>query len=92
MSAQQKPKSGVTPFQCRMARAALYWTHAELAEHSGIDRRRLHRFETGVPISDPEAVARQLRLLFEGEGIKFRKDGMQYPAEWTHEVFEKNSQ
>jgi hypothetical protein len=76
---------GVTPFQCRIARAALYWTHAHLATISGIVRRRLHRFETGVPIYDSEAVSRQLRRLIEGAGIRFRDDGIDWPREWTRE-------
>jgi hypothetical protein len=71
---------GITPFQLRMARAALYWSHAHLATLSGIDRRRLHRFETGVPIYDSEAISRQLRGLFEGAGIGFRDDGIGYPV------------
>jgi hypothetical protein len=78
-----KPK--VTPFQAHMARAALFWTHAHLAAVSGIDRRRLHRFENGVTIKDSEAVAATLRMLFESAGIKFREDGISYPAQWTDE-------
>lgn len=81
---------GVTPFQCRMARAALFWTHAYLAAQSGIDRRRLHRFETGVPIYDSEAVSAHLRALFESAGIEFREDGIGYPAAWTHAVAEQD--
>ena len=76
----------VTPFQMRIARAALFWTHAHLAALSGIDRRRLHRFEMGVTIRDSEAVAAKLRAIFEEAGIKFREDGISYPRAWTDEV------
>ena len=75
----------VTPFQSHLARAALFWSHQHLAEISGIDRRRLPRFEMGTPIKDAEAVAVQLRTLFEGAGLKFRANGLDYPRAWTDE-------
>jgi ribosome-binding protein aMBF1 (putative translation factor) len=76
---------GITPFQCRMARAALSWSQAHLATHCGVDRRRVHRFEMGARIYDSEAVSRQLRGLLEDAGISFRDDGISYPTEWTNE-------
>lgn len=76
---------GVTPFQMHLARAALFWPLAHLEALSGIDRSRLNRFEMGTPIKDAEAVAAKLRTLFEGAGLKFRADGLDYPRAWTDE-------
>jgi transcriptional regulator with XRE-family HTH domain len=92
VSAQQTPNEdakasprGVTAFQCRVARAALSWSQEYLASITGIDRRRIHRFENNIRVYDHEIVAQHLRHLFEQAGIKFRRGGICYPPEWNKE-------
>ncbi len=43
--------------QCRMARAGLAWSVAELAERSGVAKRTIARFEAGEAISLEKAEA-----------------------------------
>jgi len=76
--------TGLTPIQSRIARAALAWSQAHLAELSGMDRRRIHRFEMGTRVYDHEIVAQHIRQLFESAGIEFRKDSISYQRELTN--------
>lgn len=45
------------PAQVRMARAALNWSLADLAEAAGVHRNTVSNFETGKYSGDPEKLA-----------------------------------
>jgi hypothetical protein len=72
----------LTPFLCRVARAALAWTYNDLSKRSGFDRMRIHRFEAGMPIRDREEVAAKLGALFEEAGIRFYENGDEHVNSW----------
>ena len=59
----------MTPTQCRMARAALDWSTADLARAADIGQATVNRFETGrdARISTVE----KLRSALEAAGIAF---------------------
>lgn len=59
--------------QCRMARAALKWKLDDLAEHSGVGRATVARFEAGENVR-PEMVE-TLRACFVRYGIEFINGG-----------------
>src|SRR4051794_4848149 len=64
----------ITAAQCRMARAALRWDAAQLAEQAGVARMTVLRFEAGQ--TEPTRGTRALlRQAFEAAGIEFRPDG-----------------
>jgi hypothetical protein len=59
--------------QCRMARAALDWSVADLAEAAAVDRLCVKRFETGDPLIPLKVEA--LRTAFEARGVRFLESG-----------------
>jgi hypothetical protein len=81
----------LTPFRCRIARAALHWTYDDLAKRSGFDRMRIHRFEAGMPIRDREEVAAKLGELLEGAGLVFYEDGDEHGINWSGAIKPRNS-
>lgn len=58
------------PAQVRMARAALNWTLADLAQASGVHRNTVSNFETEKYAGSPDALAAIQRAL-EVAGIEF---------------------
>lgn len=69
----------LTPSDCRMARAALLWSQAELAERSGISRVTVARFEQSEQLPGKAALT-DLRAIFERAGIVFADDEAGYRA------------
>jgi transcriptional regulator with XRE-family HTH domain len=59
--------------QCRMARAGLNWSAADLAQHSGVGYATVARFESGKPVR-PESVA-AMRTAFEAQGAQLIDGG-----------------
>lgn len=59
--------------QCRMARAALNWSVADLAKASGVGHRTIAKFETGGNVL-PETVE-ALRQCLAAQGIEFVNGG-----------------
>lgn len=59
--------------QCRMARAALGWSVAELAKAAGVGERTVAKFEGGGNVL-PEIVEK-LRATFVTQGIAFENGG-----------------
>jgi transcriptional regulator with XRE-family HTH domain len=75
----------LTPFQSRLARAALNWTFTDVEARTGIDRCRVNRFEIGKRIDHGDVVTAKLRQIFEEAGLVFREDGISYPRQWTYD-------
>jgi len=70
----------MTPLQLRMARAALEWTQAELAEEAGMPSNQIVRFERRGGIACEAHVA-ALRQVLEAAGVVFSgADGVRLPA------------
>jgi hypothetical protein len=59
--------------QCRMARAALGWSVADLADAAALDRLCVKRFEAGDPLIPLKVEA--LRMAFEAQGVRFLMSG-----------------
>lgn len=57
------------PEQCRMARSALSWSAAELAQRAGIATNTVRRFESGENAGSN--TIERLRAVFENNGIRF---------------------
>jgi transcriptional regulator with XRE-family HTH domain len=61
---------GITPGQCRAARALLDITRDELAELSGVSTRALAYFEEGERVPVPQNMA-AIRRALEAAGVDF---------------------
>jgi transcriptional regulator with XRE-family HTH domain len=59
--------------QCKMARAGLGWSLDDLADHSGMARRSVARFEAGENVR-PETVA-ALQAAMIAAGVAFTNGG-----------------
>lgn len=57
----------LTREQVRMARAALKWSYAELAQHSGVAPRTIHRYEQGGNATVETLL--KLKAAFEEAGV-----------------------
>ena len=65
-----------------MARAALGWGMAELAEASGVSAGTIDRFENGRTKGKPiPANLKALRQALEAAGVRFTEDGGVFPPE-----------
>jgi transcriptional regulator with XRE-family HTH domain len=60
----------VKPAQVRMARAALNWSLADLAEAAGVHRNTISNFETEKFAGDPEKLT-AIRAALESAGVEF---------------------
>ncbi len=60
----------LTPPLCRAARGLLDWTQADLADHAAVSRSTIRDYE-GRHHEIHRATEAQLRLAFEGGGVKF---------------------
>ena len=58
------------PAQVRMARAALNWSLADLANAAGVHRNTISNFETGKFAGDQDKLA-AIRAALESAGIEF---------------------
>lgn len=58
------------PAQVRMARAALNWSLADLAEASGVHRNTISNIETGRYAGSPESLT-AIRAALEAQGVEF---------------------
>jgi transcriptional regulator with XRE-family HTH domain len=66
----------ITAMQCRMARAGLRWTAAELAKRANVSQTTIARFE--LEQSKPVPATREvIRRAFEAAGVEFQNgDGV----------------
>ena len=64
----------IEPIQCRMARAALGWSAAELASRAGIGAATVNRFEAGQAKPIGVTLSAMQRALEEG-GVLFLAAG-----------------
>ncbi len=62
----------MTPFQCRMARAALDWSRADLARRAGVGMETIYRFERGRAPHARTVV--KIREALEAEGLLFLEE------------------
>jgi transcriptional regulator with XRE-family HTH domain len=70
----------ISPVQARMARAALGWTLADLAERTQLKPNTVHNFERGEGRSRRSTLA-TIRRAFEDAGVEFiDTDGVRVPA------------
>ena len=60
----------LSPMQCRMGRAALEWTAAELAKRSKVGVTTISRFESGLTSPTHSTLAAMQRTMEEG-GVEF---------------------
>ena len=67
------------PAQMRMARAALNWSLADLAEAAGVHRNTISNFETGRYAGDPDKIA-AMRKALEKAGIVFVEENGEGPG------------
>ena len=74
----------LTPKQCRMARAGLEWSRAELSKRSGVAQATIAEFEKGSRQSYPRTV-RDLRKALEMGGAAFTSNGVAVENEGTDE-------
>ena len=65
----------VTPEQCRMARAGLNWSRAELARQSGVAEATIAGFESETRSTYPRTV-RDLQAALVKGGAVFNGDGV----------------
>ena len=65
--------AGITPSQCRAARAAIGWEQRELAERAAVSRTTLVSFEKGTSIPHVNNLA-AMRRAFEAAGVVFEID------------------
>lgn len=56
----------MTPTQCKMARAGLGWSAADLGSRAGVPREKVARYETGVTIASASAEAMRAALVEAG--------------------------
>lgn len=59
--------------QCRMARAAIGWSLDDLAQHSGVSRRTIAKYEAGGNVLPH--LRENLRSVFVRHGIEFINGG-----------------
>lgn len=66
-------EAGITPAQCRAARAAVGWKQEELAEKAEVSRPVVQDFERSgrVPITNN---LRAIRVALENGGVVFQRD------------------
>src|SRR6266852_323260 len=60
----------ISAIQCRMARAALDWTVADLSVAAGVGSTTIVRFERGQPTANRSTVA-ALKNALEAAGLRF---------------------
>jgi hypothetical protein len=68
------PDRGITPDECRSARALIRWQQIELAERAGVPLETVEIFEAGGD-AEPGLAAR-LRRTFERQTLRFREPGL----------------
>jgi len=68
---------GMSPTQCRMARAALNWTIQKLADKASVSRNSIARFEDGKDARISTVAA--MRAVLEAEGVRFTERGVEPP-------------
>jgi transcriptional regulator with XRE-family HTH domain len=69
----------VKPAQVRMARAALNWSLADLAEAAGVHRNTISNFETGR-FGGSEQVLTAIRRALESAGVIFVEENGDGPG------------
>ena len=74
-------KYSITPLQCEIARKALCWSRADLAEAAGCGTASVGRFELNYADPDRSFTADRMQNAFESAGIVFIENGLQYPPE-----------
>jgi transcriptional regulator with XRE-family HTH domain len=70
---------GVTPAQCRGARALLNWAQADLVEKSGVTQKTITDFERGLTRPYPRTLDAMIAA-FEAAGIEFINRGVRMRA------------
>jgi transcriptional regulator with XRE-family HTH domain len=71
---QERMPLEISPAQCRAARAMLRWTLRGLADRAGVERQKIHWFESERRAA-AEAARGALRAAFEAGGVEFGEDG-----------------
>ncbi len=56
----------MTPKQCKMARAGLGWSAADLGKRAGVPREKVARYETGLTIAAASVEAMRVALVEAG--------------------------
>ncbi len=74
----------LTSAQCRMARACLHWTNAQLAEKSQVSKTTIIRFEGGQSAPNPSTRA-ALQRAFEAVGVRIDPSGGVAPPDEQQE-------
>src|SRR5215212_9282119 len=80
-------QAGITPSQCRAARAVLGWSQEDLAERARVSRGTLMKFETGLGAPHANNLV-AIRGAFEAIGFQFEvraesdRVGMSYREDW----------
>jgi transcriptional regulator with XRE-family HTH domain len=69
----------VDPAQVRMARAALNWSHSDLARAAAVHRNTISNFETGKFMADRRRLD-AIRRAFETAGVEFIPDDGEGPG------------
>jgi transcriptional regulator with XRE-family HTH domain len=72
--------ASMTPMQCRMARAALDWTVADLADKAQVGISTVVRFEKGRGKPIAATIAAMQRCM-EAGGVRFIENGVRYEPE-----------
>ena len=67
-------KAGMTPEQCRAARAWLNWPQRFLADKAQVSTSTILDFESGRRIPHPNNL-REIRRVLEDAGVQFAADG-----------------
>jgi len=70
---------GVTPAQCRAARALLNWSQADLVEKSGVAQKTITDFERGLTRPQRRTFEAMIAAL-EAAGIEFINRGVRMRA------------
>ena len=71
---RELPKVPISPEQCRMARAGLQWSQAQLSIRSGVAPATIAAFEKGMRSPYPRTV-RDLETALKSAGVKFVNGG-----------------
>lgn len=74
MARRALPKVPISPEQCRMARAGLQWSQAELSRRSGVAPATIAAFEKGIRSPYPRTV-RDLETALKSAGVRFFNGG-----------------
>ena len=67
-------RKGMTPKQCKMARAGLAWSADDLSAKCGVSRVTIARFEAGNQVAEASMISMQ-RALVDGGAVLSHRGG-----------------